>query len=77
MALERTRSKMGDVPMNRWAGEALAVKSLGDVLNELRRVPSIQRSSVMNEVLSILSKPHMVVNFFLASSMNLHFNREP
>ncbi|KAM7542079.1 hypothetical protein Aperf_G00000017723 [Anoplocephala perfoliata] len=60
VALERTRAKMGDIPMKRWAGDVSGVKSLDDVLDELRKIPSSQRSSVMNEVIGIFSKPQLV-----------------
>ncbi|VDO07451.1 unnamed protein product [Rodentolepis nana] len=60
IALEETRAKMGDLPMNRWAGDAVAIKSLNETLNELRFIPRNERSPAMNELFRILHKPQLV-----------------
>ncbi|VDL60317.1 unnamed protein product [Hymenolepis diminuta] len=58
-ALEEVRAKMGDLPMNQWAGDAVAIKSLDEVLDDLRHIPRNERSPVMNELYKILHSPQL------------------
>ncbi|KAL5108191.1 MAGUK p55 subfamily member 5-A [Taenia crassiceps] len=58
--LERTRAKMGDIPMERWAGDDSALKSLYAVTWDLKNIPSLHRTSQILELLTILRKPQVV-----------------
>ncbi|KAL5969950.1 MAGUK p55 subfamily member 5-A [Taenia solium] len=57
---ERTRAKMGDIPMERWAGDDSAIQSLNAVTWDLKNIPSLHRTSQMVELLIILRKPQVV-----------------
>ncbi|VDK37827.1 unnamed protein product [Taenia asiatica] len=57
---ERTRAKMGDIPMERWAGDDSAIQSLNAVTWDLKNIPSLHRTSQMVELLTILRKPQVV-----------------
>lgn len=59
---ERTRTKMGDIPMERWAGDDSALPSLNAVTWDLKNIPSIHQTSQMVELLAILRKPQVVVS---------------
>lgn len=74
-ALEEIRAKMGDLPMNQWAGDAVAVKSLDEVLDDLRHIPRNERSPVMNELYKILHNPQLVVSYVFRLRPNFSIDR--
>ncbi|VDM30731.1 unnamed protein product [Hydatigera taeniaeformis] len=59
-AFERTRAKMGDIPMDRWAGGDCAIPALNAVTWDLKNVPSVNRTPQIVELLAILRKPQVV-----------------
>lgn len=60
-ALEETRAKMGDKPMKEWSVGPYGIRSLDEVLDELRQIPRSERSSDMTELYKLLHKPQLVV----------------
>ena len=64
--LEQTRAKMGDIPMENWAGDNHAIQSLNAVTWNIQHVPLSDRTPQMNELLRILNKPQVVVSYLFA-----------
>ncbi|KAH9280786.1 MAGUK p55 subfamily member 5 [Echinococcus granulosus] len=57
---ERTCEKLGDIPMELWAGDDSALQSLSAVTWDLKNIPLNGRTSQMEELLTILRKPQVV-----------------